>query len=121
MAAITSAVIAAGSLAYGVYSSEKAKSAAAKAANSGQVDINALDAQTRQISKQNAIDSAALEKQLTPEVSALRTGANQQLLNNLRNPDQSLNKAQGLVNGQLGVPLNTPLLNAAIAKAHSDL
>lgn len=121
MAAITSAVIGAASLAKGIIDAKKAKKTAQQAAEASQIDINALDARTRELSKQNAIDSANLEKALTPEVSALRTGANQQLLSGLGRTDSDLAKAKGIIGQNLGVPLNTPLLNAAIAKAQSDL
>jgi hypothetical protein len=121
MAVITSGVLAAGSLYMGYKSGQDAKKNAANAASASQIDINRLDERTRALAKQNAIESAALEKQLTPEVAALRTGANQQLLSGLGKTDPSLERAKSMIGQNLGVPLNTPLLNAAIAKAQADL
>jgi hypothetical protein len=93
-----------------------------KAAKTSQVDIDVLNDQTKAIAKQNAIDSASLERLLTPEVPKLRTAANQGLLDQLnQGMDPGVAKAKAALEGSVGVPLNTPLLNAAIAKAKSNL
>lgn len=86
-----------------------------------QTDIPALNTLTQQTAQNNALMSAALEKQLTPEVPALRTAANNAVLGMVSNQDPSIAKSQSILDSQLGVPLNTPLLNSAIAKAQSDL
>lgn len=113
--AIGAAVIGAGA---SLYSSNKAQQAVKDAANSSKVDINALDEQTRAIAKRNALDSAALEAQLSPEVPQLRTQANQAVLNSLGgNTLQNLQSSIASGNGAL----NTPLLRAAIEKASQNL
>lgn len=119
--ALATVVVGAGAAAVSADSSRKAIHAQQDAAKAGKADIDQLNAQTVALSKQNAIDSAALEKQLTPEVASLRTGANQQLLAGLGKTDPNVERAKGMLGQNLGVPLNTPLLNAAIAKAQSDL
>lgn len=100
--------------------SRKAQHSAEDAANASKVDINALDEQTRQIALKNAQDSAELERQLTPEVPTLRTNSNNAVLRGLQE-DPSIAAAKSKLMGGLGTPLNTPLLNEAIAKARSDL
>lgn len=125
MGLVTAAVIGA---AGAVYSAQSAKSNTSKqiqaqkdAQAAGKVDINALNDQTKAIATQNAIDSQNLEKQLTPEVAALRTQANAGILGQLGSTDPGVTKGQQILTNSLGQPLNTPLLNAAIAKAQSDL
>ena len=103
----------------GIIQGNKAAKSAKEAANAAKIDINALDEQTRNIAKRNAVESAALEQQLTPEVAALRTRANQNVLGQLGN--NTLGNLQGQVQGQLGNNLDTPLLNSAIAKAMQNL
>lgn len=114
-----------------IYSAVKGSNASSSAANSAQqaaqnsqVDIQKLDAQTRAIAQQNAKDSAALEQQMTPEVPALRSAANQGVINGLT-PSASDNASTAALTGGLGVnpgsALNTPLLQAAIAKAKANL
>ncbi len=125
-AAIVAAVVAVGGAAVVAnqahVNSNRATNAAATAASANQIDITALDAQTKAAAIQNATDSANLEKQLTPEVPALRTAANTAVLNSLNQGlDPSIAKGQAMLSSNLGVPLNTPLLNSAIAKAQSDL
>lgn len=115
-----SAVVSAG---IGAYQQNKSSKMAADAAKAGQVDIGALDARARQIAQQNAIDSANLEAQMTPEVPALRQDANNQVKSQM-NPsgwdDYSQQQLTGLANNPVG-PAQTPLLRAAIAKAKADL
>lgn len=115
---------AAGSVAGGLLANSQAKKVAGQAANASQVDIDALDAKTREIAKKNALQSAELERQLTPEVPQLRTAANQGVMAGLA-PSASDQAAESFLLQSLGHPaasqLNTPLLRAAIAKAHSDL
>lgn len=122
-AAITA--VAASALIGGVMKNQaqvKANKAADAAAVAGQVDIGALDEQTRQIALRNAKESMALEKQLTPEVSDLKknsiTGLNAELSKGM---DPGMAKGQALLTGQIGQDLNTPLMKAAIAKAQSNL
>lgn len=103
-------------------SSNKAIDAQQKAAQASQIDIDRLNEQTKAIARQNALDSAELERQLTPEVPQLRTEANNAILNSLRDPSLAL--AQGTLRGQMGnnVPnIQSPLLQAAIAKAQANL
>lgn len=106
-----------------MYSSNKAAQAQKEAAKASQVDINALDAKTREMALRNAQESAALEKLMTPEVPALRTAANQGVLNSLG--DKSLDSSSALLQGSLGGDVagrvNTPLLQAAIARAKANL
>lgn len=116
-ALIASAATSAGA---SVYNSSKAISAQKDAAKTSQVNIDALNNQTKAISTQNAIDSANLEKQLNPLAPELRRQSLQGLIAQL-NPDQTAQTSQSLLASGLGQPLNTPLLTAAIAKAHSDL
>lgn len=100
--------------------SRKASHSAQDAAKASQVDINALDEQTRKIALKNAEDSRALEASLTPEVPRLRTDANNAVIGALGG-DPALESAKQKLSASLGIPLNTPLLNDAIAKARSDL
>ena len=103
---------------------KKAQGAAAEAARTSQVDIEALDAKTREIAKQNALQSAALEQQLTPEVPALRSAANQGVLGGLgatASEQASQSALMGGLGQDVGSKLQTPLLRAAIAKAKADL
>lgn len=116
--------VAAAATAYSAVSSadnqRKAINSQKDAAKSSQVDIDALNEQTKNIARQNAIDSANLEKQLTPEVPQLRTDANNAVLAGLT-PDAGFLAQKAQLEGQLGQNLNTPLLNEAIAKAQADL
>lgn len=61
-------------------------------AQTGQVDIAALDAQIREIARKNAVESMQLEQELTPEVSSLRKQSIQSLQGDLAPDayDQSL-------------------------------
>ena len=100
-------------------SQSKAIDAQQKAAQESQIDINKLDEQTRSLARQNAFDSAALERQLTPEVPQLRADANNSVVSALNN-----GQTAGLYNnvaGSLGQHYNTPLLQQAIAKASANL
>jgi hypothetical protein len=137
-----------GGLALTAKGQSDARSAARQANNAAanaKIDINALDAQTRAIAKKNAEDSAALEKQLTPEIPALRTAANNAVLQGIGgSPEQqqAMNFLMQRFNqpstsaqfNQVGAPgalqstasmgatnFNTPLLNEALAKARGDL
>jgi hypothetical protein len=103
-----------------LYNASKARDAAAQAAKDSQVNIDALNEQTKAIARQNAMDSANLEAQLTPEVPQLRTAANQGVLAGLT-PDAGYLAQKAQLEGELGKGLNTPLLNEAIAKAQADL
>jgi hypothetical protein len=115
-----SAVVSAG---IGAYQQNKSSKMAAKAAQGGQVDIDALDARARQIAHQNAQDSAELERRMTPEVAQGRTDANNQVFSQM-NPsgfdEYSQRQLMGVAGNQVGGP-QTPLLQAAIAKAKADL
>lgn len=104
----------------GIKGASDAKKAAGQAGSAAQVDINALNDQIKEISRQNALDSAELEKQLTPEVPALRSAANQGILAGLR-PDATQQNYTNMLSGSLGQHLQTPLLQAAIARAKADL
>jgi hypothetical protein len=102
----------------------QAKKAAGAAGQASQVDIDALDAKARTIAQRNAMDSAALEQAMTPEVPQLRRDANNQVLQQM-NPSGQDAYSQGILsnlaeNGAVG-GANTPLLRAAIAKAKADL
>lgn len=103
-----------------VYSSNKASKTADKAIAAGQVDIDAISQMASDQAKQNAYASAELERQLTPEVPQLRTASNQAVLAGLQTP-ADVTKARAALAAQTGQNLNTPLLNAAIQKAQSDL
>ncbi len=86
-----------------------------------QATADTLGQSTQDLSKQNALASAELERQLTPEVQQLRTSANQNLLNGLNSNRYDMSGNQSLLQSQVGQPANTPLLNAAIEKARGDL
>lgn len=101
----------------------QAKKAAQGAAGAGQVDIMALDAKAREIALRNAHDSRALEEAMTPEVPQLRTDANNQVLQQM-NPsgvDEYSRNALASLNANPVGHANTPLLQAAIAKAKANL
>lgn len=118
------ALIGAGvSLVGGAVQANQAKKAAAKAGQASQVDIDALDKQTRRIALQNAQESAALEASMTPEVPQLRRDANTAVLNDLGTTNVD-DYARGLYSRLAESPVaagRTPLLQAAIAKAQADL
>lgn len=125
------ALLAAGALGAGAsaYSANKAAKAQQEAARASQVDINALDAQTREIARRNALESMALERELTPEVAALRQQSIQGLLGGMGTTQREQNIADLLYGGlgtQVGQApsrsdIGSPLLRAAISKAQTDL
>ncbi len=119
MSAIALGVAAVGAGA-NLYGQSQAQKAAKDAAAKSQINIDALNDQTKAIATQNAKDSAALEQQLTPLVPQLRNTALQGVISGLH-PDAATLKAENILQGQLGQGLHTPLLNAAIQKAQSDL
>jgi len=116
--------LAAGAVSY-ANSSKNAKNAsnlAGQAGQASQVDIGALNDQVVAQSKANAQASRDLEMQLTPEVAKLRTQGNENLLSFMnQGQDPAIQKGHDMLASNLGVPINSPLLNAAIAKAQSDL
>lgn len=128
MTAATGAMLGAslGSAAQGYFDGKSAQKAANAAAQNAKVDIAALDEQTRKIAKQNALDAAELERQLTPEVPMLRTAANNAVLNSIGGSDEQRQAAQFLM-ARMNQPMtnatfgDTPLLREAIAKARADL
>jgi hypothetical protein len=123
-AAVIGAAAAAGSAVNSADSQRKALHAQQDALKNQQQQLGpngSLEQSTAELSKQNAIASAELEKQLTPEVPLLRQQSNQALLQGMGDGSYDMSKAKGLLSGGMGVPMNTPLLNAAIAKAQSDL
>ncbi len=79
-----------------------------------------IEAQTAQQSKDNATQSAELERQLTPEVPQLRTAANNALLGQIGNSSAASTNAENLLNGG-GLSVDSPLLKAAIMKAQQNL
>ncbi len=111
----------------GLVQGNQAKKAAQGAAAASQVDIDALDAKTREIARRNAIESAELERQLTPEVAELRTNATKGVLAGLGDTSTENAKAWlgdfgGNQEGRVNVAAaQSPLLRAAIAKAKADL
>ncbi len=115
------AAVTVGTTAYGAIQSNQAKKAAQGAANAAKVDINALNEQIKKISTQNAIDSQNLERQLNPEVYALRQAATAGVGSTLKAGESESNRLRELLNDHLNKPLPTPLLQAAIDKAKSDL
>lgn len=121
------AIIAGASAIGGAISGNKAAKQAEEAAKASQVDIDSLDAKTRAIAKQNAYESAALERELTPEVPELRRTANEAVLAGLG--DQTMKDSKSYLEnftwGELpGTKVGaavSPLLRAAIAKAKANL
>ncbi len=120
-AAVIGAAAAAGSAVNTADTQRKSLHAQQDALKAQQGTVDSLGQSTQDLSKQNAQASADLERQLTPEVSALRTGANQNLLNGLSDNRYDMSGNQALIQSQIGQQANTPLLNAAIEKARSDL
>lgn len=128
MPAIVPLVIGAAATVGGMVQSNQAAKKAAGAGNASKVDIAALDEQTRQIAKQNAYDSAELERLLTPEVPQLRTEANQAVRSGIGGTSEQraasammfdrLNNPQGMSSASFAM---SPLLQQAIAKAREDL
>lgn len=101
---------------------QAAKGAAGQAAASTQIDIDALNQKITELSKSNAMASAELEKQLTPEVPGLRTAANQGIMGGINDPSLNLQNSylMNMMGGQ-APQAQSPLLQAAIAKAQADL
>lgn len=88
------------------------------------VDIDALDQKARDIAARNARESAALEEALTPEVPQLRRTANRGVLSGLGSSDSEMASESALMKGLDGpgvAQVQSPLLQAAIAKAKADL
>lgn len=128
MAVTTAAVIGAAAAAGGAINSadsqRKALHAQQDALKQSQGTVDSLGQSTAELSKQNALASAELERQLTPEVPQLRTAANQNLLGGLNDGRYNMGGEANLLRSQMGQQVgmvNTPLLNAAIEKARGDL
>lgn len=119
MSAIAVGVGVAG-IAANMYSSNQALQAQKDAAKAAQVDIDALNTQTKAIATQNAIDSANLEKQLTPQVPQIRNAAYNGILGGIAQTPQEI-QSISLLQNAIANGGNMPLLQAAIAKAQSDL
>lgn len=109
-----------GSALQGSSDAKKAQQQASQAAQAGQINIAAIDAQTREMARRNALESAELERQLTPEVPQLRTAANQAVLQGLQ-PSGQQQAAIDSLYARMGGSVSTPLLQAAIDKARADL
>jgi hypothetical protein len=75
-ALLAAGAMSAGTSLIGMNQSKKA----AQGMKAEKIDINQLDAQTRDIARRNAIESMQLEQQLTPEVAALRRQSIESLL-----------------------------------------
>jgi hypothetical protein len=125
IAAAATAVVGAGASVYGSNQQAKAAKQAAEAGRAAQVDIGALDAQARALSKRNLADSAALEKQFNPEVEALRRQATESLLGYTTGPDTTRNTLKSALYSDFNkanIPLSrSALLDEAVAKARTDL
>ncbi len=128
MAVTTAAVIGATAAAAGAANSIKAtndaKKMAQKQMDEQKATQNSLGASTAELSKSNAQASAELERQMTPEVPQLRQQANQNLLGGLSDGRYNMTGEQNLLRSQTGQQVGqvqTPLLQAAIAKAQGDL
>lgn len=120
----SAAVIAAVGTAGSLYMQKRAQDKASAAGNASQVDLEQLDAITRQMARRNAFESAQLERELTPEVPALRKAANEAILSDVGGETTIDAYNRGLLSqmGENGVKgPRTPLLEAAIAKAKADL
>ncbi len=115
-----------GSMVQGQVDARSAAKKAQAAADNAKIDIQALDEQTRAIAKQNALDAAELERQMTPEVPQLRSAANNAVLNAIGGTPEQKN-ALAMIFSRINQPGTTaqygetPLLREAIAKARSDL
>lgn len=122
-AAAWAAIGAIGTTGAALYNGKKARDAAGNAISNSQVDLEALDEVVRNMSRRNAFESAALEQELTPEVPKLRQAANEAVLSDVgTNTLDEYNRGllSQMAENQVGGP-RTPLLEAAIAKAKSDL
>lgn len=85
-----------------------------------QVNIDQLNAQTKSIAEQNALDAAALEQRLTPEVPGLRSSANRAVAAGVAPTGAENQSLMTLLAGMPGGSGDT-VLQRAIAKAKSDL
>lgn len=109
------------------YAAIKGVSNAGKAADNAaaqpapQVDIPALQALALQYAKENAATSAGLEQQYTPEVSALRRGSIEGLMQQLGMSRPGMDDITARIAGQAGAPVNAPLLQQAIERAQAEL
>lgn len=126
MAAATAiGIVGAAAAAYGAVntadSQRKALHAQQDALKQQAGNVGTLEQSTADLSKQNAIDSAALEKQLTPEVPLLRQQSNQNLLDFGSTQTPGLAQSRSSLISGMNSPISTPLLSAAIAKAQGDL
>lgn len=101
-----------------------AKSISQASKSAPQVNIDQLNQQARAIAIDNARASAELERQMTPEVPALRTRANEDILRTMGR-SQELDSATRLLAQRLGSdvagPTESALLNAAANRAQSEL
>lgn len=103
----------------GASDARKAANAAANA-KPNTVDINALDAQARQISARNAAEGAALEQIYNPGAAQLRADSLQNVIAGL-SPNEQTNALLERIYAQAGTAPDSPLLRAAIAQAQRDL
>ncbi len=95
------------------------KVAAKRALDASHIDIDALNDKTKQITEQNAIDSQNLFKTLNPGGYNLQQQGQAGLLGSLNNP--YLAHAQDVLGQNLTQGVASPLLTAAIARAHQQL
>ncbi len=135
MAVTTAAVIGAAAAVKGAYDANKAskdaKKIAAQAANTPapQVNIAQTDAQARQTAIQNAIDSAALERQFNPGAAELRQGGLQALMASLNAGTPERDALGSRIMVQAGQPLSvgpaqqydSALTRQAVEAASRDL
>lgn len=103
----------------GMSDARKAANAATNAA-APTVDINALDAQAREFARRNAIEGAALENELNPELGQLRTQSILSLINSLARSPQA-DTIANRIGATAGQDISAPLLRDAIRVAQEDL
>lgn len=120
-AAVIGGVASAASAANSIKATNDAKKMQQQQMQQAQATTDGLGAKTAELSKQNALASAELERQLTPEVQQLRTQANQNLLGGLSDGRYNMGGEASMLRSQIGNQTTSPLLQAAIAKAQADL
>lgn len=99
---------------------KKAEGAMGEAARASQVDIDSLDAKTRDMAQRNAREAAALEQLLTPEVSALRKASTEGVLKGL-GEDSDVSAARKLLIQQIMGGPESSLLKSAAGRAQEEL
>jgi hypothetical protein len=111
---------AAGTVGGALISANASKDAAGVAGNAPQVNIAQLQSQAQTIAQQNAAASQALQNQYTPWITSGQSASNYGVQSQLT-PNAGTTASMNYLQGQIGQPLNSSLLNSAASTAQQQL